>query len=56
MIPAATENTYELDLVELAMKMQFIQDEIRTHDDRTRKYNNNVLEGWKGQSMKMWTR
>ena len=42
---AATENKYQLDLVEQAMKIQFPEDEIRNHDDRTRKYDNNFLAG-----------
>ena len=32
------------DLVEQAMKIQFPDDEIRNHDDRTGKYHNNILE------------
>ena len=43
MIPAAKEDKYELDLVEPAMKIQFPLEEIRNHDDRTGKYNNNIL-------------
>ena len=42
---AATENKYQLDFVEQAMKIQFPEDEIRNHDDRTRKYDNNILAG-----------
>ena len=45
MILAATGNTYQLDLVEQAMKIQFLDDEIRNHDDRTGKYHNNSLGG-----------
>ena len=45
MILAATENKYELDLVEVAMKIQFPENEIRNHVDRTRKYNRNILAG-----------
>ena len=44
-ILAATGNTYQLDLVEQAMKIQFLDDEIRNHDDRTGKYHNNSLGG-----------
>ena len=45
MILAATGNTYQLDMVEQAMKIQFLDDEIRNHDDRTGKYHNNSLGG-----------
>ena len=44
MILAATGNKCQMDLVvEVAMKIQFPKDEIRNHDDRTGKYNNNIL-------------
>ena len=45
MVLAATENKYELDLVEIAMKIKFPENEIRNHVDRTRKYNRNILGG-----------
>ena len=45
MILAATGNTYQLDLVEQAMKIQFLDDEIRNHDDRTGQYHDNSLGG-----------
>ena len=45
MILAATGNRYQLDQVEQAMKIQFPDDEIRHHDDRTGKYHNNILGG-----------
>ena len=43
MILAATGNKCQLHLVEQAMMIQFPKDEIRNHDDRTGKYNNNIL-------------
>ena len=45
MILAATGNRYQLDLVEQAMKIQFLHDEKRDHDDRTGKYHNHILGG-----------
>ena len=45
MILAATRNKYKLDQVEQAMKIQFLDDEIRDRDDRTGKYHNNILGG-----------
>ena len=42
---AATRNRYQLDQVEQAMKIQFPDDEIRNHDDRSGKYHNNILGG-----------
>ena len=45
MILAATRNRYQLDQVEQDMKIQFPDDEIRHHDDRTGKYHNNILLG-----------
>ena len=35
MILTATGNRYQLERVERAMKIQFTDDEIRNHDDRT---------------------
>ena len=40
---SATGNRYQLDLVEQALKIQFLDDEIRNHDDRIGKYHNNIL-------------
>ena len=45
MILAATGNKYQLDQVEQAMKIQFPDDEIRYHDDRTGKHHNTLLGG-----------
>ena len=45
MILAATVNRYQLDQVEQATKIQFPDDEIRNHDDRSGKHHNNILEG-----------
>ena len=45
MILAATENRHQLDQVGQAMKIQFPDDEIRHHDDRTGKHLNNILRG-----------
>ena len=43
MILGETGNNFQHDLVEQAMKIQFPDDEIRNHDDRTGKYN--ILQG-----------
>ena len=43
MILGETGNKHQHDLVEQAMKIQFPDDEICNHDDRTGKYN--ILEG-----------
>ena len=45
MILAATVNSFQLDQVEQATKIQFPNDEIRNHDDRTGKYHNDILGG-----------
>ena len=45
MILAATRNICQLDQVEQAMKIQFPDDEIRNHDDRTGKYHDNNQGG-----------
>ena len=51
MILEATMNIDQLDLVEHATKKQFPDNEIRSHDDRTGKYRNNIWED--ALSMKM---
>ena len=40
-----TGDRYQLDQVEQALKIQFPDDEIRNHVDRTGKHHNNILEG-----------
>ena len=45
MILAATGNKYQLDQVEQAFKIQFPDDEIRYHDDRTGNHHNTLLGG-----------
>ena len=45
MILAATGNRNQLDQVGQAMKIQFPDNEIRHHDDRTGKHHNNILGG-----------
>ena len=45
MILAATGNRCQLDQVEQVTKIQFPDDEIRNHDDRTGKHHNDILGG-----------
>ena len=45
MILAATGNKYQLDQLEQALKIQFSDDEIRYHDDRTGKQHDRFLGG-----------
>ena len=45
MILAATGNKYQLNQVEQALKIQFPDDEIRYHDDRTGKHHDTLLGG-----------
>ena len=45
MMLAATRNKYQLDQVEQALKIQFPDDEIRYHDDRTGKHHNSLQGG-----------
>ena len=45
MILAATGNTYQLDQLVQALKIQFPDDEMRYHDDRTGKQHDRFLGG-----------
>ena len=49
MILAAIGNRYQLDQVEQALKMQFHDEKIRYHDDRTGKRHDRFLGGAVGE-------